>query len=97
MEQNPLTAERPLHIPPVVWFLGVGLVIALIAVFVFKVAVGTVAYYGLFAFMMGSHFFMHGSHGGHGGFVGHQHGPASSAAEDQPDKNERSGHNGGCH
>lgn len=88
MEQNSPTTERPLRIPPIAWFLGIGLVAGLIAVFVFNIAVGTVAHYGLFAFMMGSHFFMHGSHGGHGG---HQHNPEQSNNE------EHSKHTGGCH
>ncbi|RIK53725.1 MAG: hypothetical protein DCC59_06280 [Chloroflexi bacterium] len=78
-----------------VWFLGLGLIAALAAIFIFNVAVGTVAYYGLLAFMFGGHFFMHGSHGGHGGSQEHQHGPTSNAAES--DKKEHSGHTGGCH
>ncbi len=57
--------DRPLRTPPIVWILGTGLIVALVAIFVFNVAIGTVAYYGFFALMMGSHFFMHGSHGGH--------------------------------
>ena len=95
MEQNSSIDDRPLHIPPIVWFLGVGLIVALVAVFFFNVAINTVAYYGFFALMMGSHFFMHGSHGGHGGSQGHQHGAESNGAESN--KNEHSGHTGGCH
>ncbi len=88
MENNTDITPRQTNISPVVWFLGIGLVAGLIAVFVFNIAVGTVAYYGLFAFMMGSHFFMHGSHGGHGG---HQHNP------EQSNNDEHSKHAGGCH
>lgn len=95
MEQNSSIDDRPLRIPPIVWFLGVGLIVALVAVFFFNVAINTVAYYGFFALMMGSHFFMHGSHGGHGGSQGHQHGAESNGAESN--KNEHSGHTGGCH
>ena len=95
MEQNSSIDDRPLRIPPIVWFLGVGLIVALVAVFFFNVAINTVAYYGFFALMMGSHFFMHGSHGGHGGPTGHQHDSTSTTAESN--KNEHSGHTGGCH
>jgi hypothetical protein len=66
--------------------------VALLAIFVFNVAVKTVVYYGFFALMMGSHFFMHGGHGGHGG---HQHGSTSNNADST--KNENSKHTGGCH
>ena len=100
MENNSPIDDRPLRIPPIIWFLGLGLVAALVAVFIFNVALSTVAYYGFFAIMMGSHFFMHGSHGGHGSSAGHQHGPVSNAAESdkaESDKNEHAGHTGGCH
>jgi len=103
MEHNPPTTDRPLHVPPIVWVLGLGLIAALAAVFIFKVAVSTVVYYGFIALMMGGHFFMHGSHGGHGGHAGHGQrpgtttngdGPASAAQSDQA---EHTGHSGGCH
>jgi hypothetical protein len=99
MEHNSDLTQRQMTIPPMIWFLGIGLVLALTALFVFNVAVSTVAYYGLFAFFIGSHFFMHGSHGGHGGSGSHQHaGPVSNAAEsEQPDANQHPGHTGGCH
>lgn len=67
MEHNSPIDDRPFRIPPIVWVLGIGLVVALLAIFVFNVTVKTVVYYGFFALMMGSHFFMHGSHGGHAG------------------------------
>lgn len=86
------TQQRPLRIPPLVWFLAIGLVIALIAIFVFNVAINTVAYYGFFALMIGSHFFMHGGHGGHGG---QQSGAASNPAEAEKDKSEHAGHSRG--
>ena len=100
MEQNSSIDDRPLRIPPIVWFLGLGLIAALVAIFIFNVAFSTVTYYGFFALMIGSHFFMHGSHGGHGSSAGHQHGPASNATEAdsaESDKNEHAGHTGGCH
>ena len=92
MEQNTNITEHERKIPPVVWLLGVGLLAAVIAIFVFNVAVNTVVYYGFFALMMGSHFFMHGSHGGP---AGHQHGATSNNAD--TNKHEHSGHSGGCH
>ena len=96
MEHNHPTTDRPVRIPPIVWILGVGLIIALAAILVFKVAVSTVVYYGFIALMIGGHFFMHGSHGGHGG-----HGPRTTNADGPADatraKDEQSGHSGGCH
>ena len=95
MEQNTDVTERQTTVPPVVWFLGIGLIIAVVAIFFFNVAVSTVAYYGFFAFIMGSHFFMHGGHAGHGGSAGHQHGSASNSVESN--KDDHSNHTGGCH
>lgn len=63
------TSDRPLRVPPLAWFVGIGLMAALAAVFIFNVAVSTVVYYGFIGLMFGGHFFMHGSHGGHGGHV----------------------------
>ena len=100
MESHSSVTDRPERIPSMAWFLGLGLIAALVAMFVFNVALSTVAYYGFIALMVGSHFFMHGSHGGHGGSAGHQHGPASNAAESgkgESDRNEHAGHSGGCH
>ncbi|MBI1856170.1 MAG: DUF2933 domain-containing protein [Chloroflexi bacterium] len=98
LEKNPTPAQQhPLRIPRIVWFLIIGLVIGLIAIFVFKAAVSTVAYYGFIVFMVGSHFFMHGSHGGHGNHAEQQPGAASNPAEANKDKNEHAGHSGGCH
>lgn len=95
MENNSPIDDRPLRIPPIVWVLGGGLIAALVAIFIFNVAVNTVVYYGFIALMIGNHFFMHGSHGGHGGPAGHQHGSTSNTAESN--KNEHSRHTGGCH
>ena len=106
MEHNSPTTDRPVRIPPVVWILGFGLVVALAAIFVFNVPLSTVGYYALFAFFIGSHLFMHGAHGAHGGHGGHAghgqrtgttsnvDGPASAA---QSSKDEHAGHSGGCH
>ena len=100
MESHPSVTDRPVRIPPIVWFLGLGLIAALIAIFVFNVAINAVAYYGFFALMIGSHFFMHGSHGGHGGHggnTGQQSVTAPNPVEVDKDKNEHTGHSGGCH
>lgn len=89
MESHPSVTDRPVRIPPIAWFLGVGLIVALVAIFFFNVAIKTVAYYGFLALMIGSHFFMHGGHGGH------QPGVASNT--DKANKDEHAGHSGGCH
>lgn len=103
MEHNSPTTDRLVRIPPIVWFLGLGLIVALVAIFVFKVPLGTVGYAAFIAFFIGSHFFMHGSHGGRGGHADHEQrtdastnvdGPASAA---QPKSAERTGHSGSCH
>lgn len=87
MEDNSPIDDRLFRIPPIVWVLGVGLIVALLAIFIFNVAVKTVVYYGFFALMMGSHFFMHRGHGGHG----------STSNNADSTKNENSKHTGGCH
>jgi len=100
MESHPSVTDRPVRIPLITWFLGIGLIAALVAIFVFNVAINTVAYYGFFALMIGSHFFMHGSHAGHGGHTGNtgqQAGAASNPSEVDKNKNEHAGHSGGCH
>jgi len=88
MEPHPSVTDRPVRIPPIVWFLGIGLIVAVVAIFFFDAAINTVAYYGFFALMFGSHFFMHGSHAGHGGKNGQQSGAALNLAEVDKDKNE---------
>jgi fatty acid desaturase len=99
MEHNPPTTDRPFRIPPIVWVLGFGLIAALAAVFIFKVAVSTVVYYGFIALMIGGHFFMHGSHGGHGSHT--ENWPRTTSAVDPTDttqsKDKHTGHSGGCH
>jgi len=98
MESHPSVTNRPTRVRPIVWFFGIGLLAALVAIFVFNVDVSTVAYYGFLAFVVGGHFFMHGSHRGHGGSAGHEYGPESNAIEaDKRDNNTHSGHTGGCH
>ena len=92
MESRPSATDRPVRIPPIVWFLVVGMLAAVVAIFFFNVAINTVASYGFFALMIGSHLFMHGSHGGHGE---HQHNATPNAAD--PNYNDHAGHSGSCH
>ena len=103
MEHNAPATDRLPRIPPIAWFLAIGLLIALVAIVIFRVPLGTVGYVAFFTFFMGSHFFMHGAQGGHAGHAGdEQHidaaakvdGPASA---DQPKPDEHAGHSGGCH
>lgn len=95
MEHNTDVTRPQASIPPVIWFLGIGLAAAAAAVFIFNVAMSTVAYYGLLAFMIGSHFFMHGSHGAHGNHAGQQNGQALGP-QDKSGTDHRHG-TGGCH
>ncbi len=92
MESYPSVTDRPVRIPPIVWFLGLGLIAVLVAIFFFNVALNTVASYGFFALMVGSHLFMHGAHSGHGG---HQHNTTPNAIESS--ENEHTGNSGGRH
>lgn len=95
MDSHPSVTDRPVRIPRIVWFLGIGLVIALIAIFIFNVAVGTAAYYGLLAFMLGIHFFMHGSHAGHDSHTENQSGVELNSGDVKT--NDHGRHSGGCH
>ncbi len=89
MESHSLETNRPVRIPPIVWLLGLGLIAAVVAIFFFNIAFSTVAYYGFFGLMIGSHLFMHGSHGGH------QHNTTPNAVE--PNENDSARRSGGCH
>ena len=44
----------------------IGIIVALVAIFVFKVKPSLVLNYGLIVVMIGSHFFMHSGHANHG-------------------------------
>lgn len=87
---------RSFRIPVIVWVLGIGLLIALAAIFVFDVPISTVGYYSFFAVMIGSHFFMHAGHGGHGG-QNRQGIKQDGSTADASSKDEHAGHSGGCH
>ena len=104
MQHYRSVTNRPVRIPPIVWFLGLGLAVALVAIFVFNVSVTTVGYYAFFAFFIGSHFFMHGSQGSHGGHGGQTQPIETSTNVDGParegqanSEDEHAGHSGGCH
>jgi len=105
MEHTSPTTDRPVRIPRIVWFLGAGLLAALVAIVIFNIPLNTVVYYGLIILMIGGHFFMHGSHGGHGGHSQHT-GMATTtdtakatddtAAMTRPE-DQSTRHSGGCH
>lgn len=94
---SPILADLR-RIPKAVWFLLAGLVVALVAIFVFKVAVGPVVSYGFLGLMMFSHFFMHGGHGSHGSH-GAQPGQGNLQAVDNADPDQKDSHivHRGCH
>lgn len=97
MDHTPptLSSDRPFRIPPAVWLIAAGLVAALVAIFVFKVALDTVFFFSLLGLMLFSHLFMHGGHGSHGG-----HGQPGGAPADKDratDSKSNGGHTGGCH
>jgi hypothetical protein len=95
MDKSPSISEDLQRIPKAVWIVLAGLGIALVAIFVFKVAVGTVVSYGFFGLMMLSHFFMHGGHGSHGSQPDQQ-GSQGIENADVLKKDSHTGH-GGCH
>ena len=99
------TDDHPLRIPRWIWMIGGGLLIALIAVVVFKVPLNTVATIGFFVLMMGSHLLMHGGHGDHSQHANPAPNDANTASTldanstavttqttDRPTR-----HSGGCH
>lgn len=84
------------QIPLTIWLIGAGLIVGLIAIFVFQYPVrslGTLAFYGLF---IGGHFLMHRGHSNH---AAHNEGakePGSSANQTW-ETADHSEHSGGCH
>ena len=79
-------------IPTAVWVLLAEVVVALLAIFVFKVAVGTVVAYGFLGLMVLNHFFMHGRHGSHTDQTNSQFGDAT-----ETDINNTHAGRGSCH
>lgn len=64
------TPARRSGLPLTGWIVPAGVAAALVAIFVFNVAVSTVLIYGLVGLMIFSHLFMHSGHGSHGGHSG---------------------------
>ena len=83
------------RIPTAVWVLLAAVVAALLAIFVFKVAVGTVVTYGFLGLMVLSHFFMHGGHGSHGAHTNQADSPVGD--DTQTDQDKTHARHGGCH
>jgi hypothetical protein len=96
---NQLTPSNKFRIPTVGLIAIAGLLIALVAIFVFKVAVGLVLNYGLIAVMIFSHFWMHAGHGNHGDQQEHRH-PSKTFDQINPvpvEKNDPQNRRHGCH
>ena len=62
---NQIIPSNKNRISPLWLITFAGILIALLAIFVFKVAVGTVINYSFLAAMILSHFWMHAGHGNH--------------------------------
>ena len=92
---NNTDSGRSFRIPIIAWVLGAGLLIALLAIFVFGVSASTVGTYAVLVLFMVSHFFMHGGHGSHG--EQNRQGLDQNGAADDPSKDKHAGHSGGCH
>jgi len=83
------------RIPTAAWVLLAAVVIALIAIFVVKVAVGTVLTYGFLGLMVLSHLFMHRGHGAHGAHTNQANSRVSDDTQTDQDKTHT--RHGGCH
>jgi len=83
------------RIPTAAWVLLAAVVIAFIAIIVFKVAVGTVITFGLIGLMMFSHLIMHGGHSSHSTHSDHTS-SQTGISSDADQKSTHAGH-GGCH
>lgn len=58
MDSHPSASNRHARLPIVVSFLGLGIIVALIAIYILNVPVGTVIYFGLLALMLTGQFMM---------------------------------------
>lgn len=101
MEHNHTDTNRRWHIPSVIWLVGVGLLVALLAVVFFNVPVSSVVTWSIFIVLMfGSHF-LHGGHGNHDSRHEQPNNPLSDtdnrAYDTQPVKDNRTNHPRGCH
>jgi hypothetical protein len=96
---NQLTPSNKFRIPTIGLIAIAGILIALIAIFVFKVAVGQVLYYGFFVAMITSHFWMHGGHGNHSKHQ-EQTDPSNTSNQLSPvpvENNDQQNRSHGCH
>ena len=87
------------RIPTLVWVIGSGIVVILALTFVFGVSLSTSGPYVFYALFIGSHFFMHSNHKQRGNHRDHQPDNTNLASTPSGDleKNEHTGHSGGCH
>ncbi|MFU8771510.1 MAG: hypothetical protein ACNA8H_03710 [Anaerolineales bacterium] len=86
--------KQPSRLTLIVWVLGLGLGMALVAIYGFNVPVTTVFSYGLLVLMIGAHFFMHAGHGSHDH---NSHSHQSSSGETGTKTHSQSDQRGGCH
>jgi hypothetical protein len=96
---NQLTPSNKFRIPTLGLIAISGLLIALAAIFVFKVAIGQVFSYGLFGVMILSHFWMHAGHGNHSDHQEHAS-PSNPSAPLSPvpvENNDPQNRRHGCH
>ena len=103
MEHNPssttdATTTSQVRIPTAAWVILAAVVAALVAIFVFNVAVSTVLTYGFLGLMLFSHLFMHGGHGSHESHGTHSEQADSRVGGDtQTDQENTHARHGGCH
>ena len=90
-----VTSARPFGLPLTGW-VALASIAALVAIFVFDVAMDKVLIAGLVGLMLFSHLFMHGGHGSHGSHSGSDTPPSGTDAKAEQ-KSKHTGHSGGCH
>lgn len=91
-----VTSARRSGLPLAGWVALAGLIAAIVAIFVFNVAVGTVLTYGVIGLIFFGHLFMHGGHGSHSSHDGSTTSPSDTEAQAEQ-KNKHTDHSGGCH
>lgn len=96
---NQLTPSDKFRIPPLGFVAIGGLLIALVAIFLFKVNSRLVLNYGLISAMILSHFWMHAGHGNHNDHQEHTGKPNPSAPLNSVpvEKNDQPTQRHGCH
>lgn len=100
MEHNRAGTNRHWHIPSAIWIVGVGLLVALLAIVFFNVPISTIVTWSIFiALMFGSHF-LRGGPGNHDSSYGQQD-PSSDSNDrgyaTQPVKVDQTNHSHSCH